>query len=249
MFSTSVLRMRTQLCANKEDATVDKTYSFDEFCGIIEQLRSDNGCPWDKVQTHTSLKQCLIEEAYEVLQGIDEYEGTKNPENLKEELGDVMLQVVMHSVIAKQEGIFTIDEVIDGIAKKMIRRHPHVFGSDTKASREQIHRNWDEIKKQEKADKHIKDDLTAIPLAFPALIRAQKVVKKAQKIDKENLIYNSDCLNENLKRILQKDQKQEDKETSFGVVLFELCKLAHQESIDAEKCLSEYVKNYIKEQK
>lgn len=124
-------------------------HKFDKLVDIIAELRSDHGCPWDKEQTHESLKVCLVDETQEVLQAIDH----KDMENLCEELGDVLLQVVMHSQIAQENGIFTIQDVIDGVSEKMIRRHPHVFGDVKVNSAEESLALWKEIKKQEKAKK------------------------------------------------------------------------------------------------
>lgn len=226
---------------------MDKSYNFEDFCGVIEQLRSENGCPWDKKQTHSSLKQCLIEEAYEVLQGIDEYEQSKDFDNLREELGDVLLQVVMHSVIAKEEGIFTIDEVIDEVAKKMVRRHPHVFGDTTATGTEDITRNWDEIKKAEKNKKNKKDDLSSIPVAFPALIRAQKVIKKSEKLKLEDAIqFDEGLIQEKMEIILDEVKDEESKKNAFGALLFEICKLGQIHYMNAENCLSEFIKEYIR---
>lgn len=119
---------------------------FDEFVETIALLRGENGCPWDRKQTHESLKECLVEETGEVLEAIDH----KDDENLCEELGDVLLQVVMHAQIAAEEGRFTIEDVINGVNDKMIRRHPHVFGDVKIGSVEEGLNLWEEIKKQEK---------------------------------------------------------------------------------------------------
>lgn len=124
----------------------DKKYTFEEFLEIIQQLRGEGGCSWDQVQTHESLKKCLVEETQEVLDGITIYEKTGDWDNFCEELGDLLLQVVMHSVIAQEEGIFTMEDVIDGVAKKMVRRHPHVFGEH----KGEPAMTWEEIKKLEK---------------------------------------------------------------------------------------------------
>ena len=138
--------------------------SFDNFRRIIKRLRAEDGCPWDREQTHGSLKAPVIEEAAEVISGINIYDETGSPENLKEELGDLLLLIVMQAQIAEEEGIFTMDDVISGITEKMIRRHPHVFG-DTKVndSREVLD-NWEEIKKLEKAGKE--DDRPYLAGAF-----------------------------------------------------------------------------------
>ena len=124
-------------------------HTFDDLIGIIAELRSDHGCPWDKEQTFESLKKCLADEAQEVFEAVD----NKDMENLCEELGDVLLQGVLYSQIAKEAGAFTIDDVIDGISEKMVRRHPHVFGDIEVNSPEEALALWKEIKLQEKAKK------------------------------------------------------------------------------------------------
>ncbi len=121
-------------------------HTFEDLVNITNRLRSDHGCPWDREQTHESLKKCLEEESGEVLSAIDQ----KDMENLCEELGDVLFQVMLHSQIAKEHGDFTIDNVVNGICEKMIRRHPHVFGDKKAITSEEGQALWDEIKKQEK---------------------------------------------------------------------------------------------------
>ncbi len=118
---------------------------------IVEKLRSENGCPWDKVQTHDSLKAACIEEAAEVIGGINILDSTAKPDNLREELGDLLLQVMFHSVIAEEEGLFSFDDVVKTINEKMIRRHPHVFSGVEYATDEERHAAWEKIKKEEKA--------------------------------------------------------------------------------------------------
>lgn len=122
---------------------------FDEFVTTIAALRAENGCPWDRKQTHESLKECLTEEAGEVLAAID----NQDDENLCEELGDLLLQVVMHAQIAAEENRFTIEDVVRGVNEKMIRRHPHVFGDEKVESVEEGLNLWEQIKKQEKEGK------------------------------------------------------------------------------------------------
>ena len=126
---------------------------FYEFKKIIETLRSENGCPWDRRQTHMSLKAPCIEEAAEVICGINILNETGSADNLKEELGDLLMQIVMHACIAEEEGLFTLDDVIDGISKKMIRRHPHVFANEKCPPRESENLKWEEIKAREKEGK------------------------------------------------------------------------------------------------
>ena len=143
---------------------------------IVETLRSENGCPWDRVQTHESLKASVIEEAAEVICGINILEETKDPENLKEELGDLLLQIMFHAVMAEEEGLFTFDDVVKGISDKMVRRHPHVFSGVTYASEEEMHEAWAKIKKEEKAGKEWHEDY--LPSAFK---EATQLIKKAEE--------------------------------------------------------------------
>ena len=141
---------------------------FEKFKEIIARLRGEGGCPWDREQTHESLKAPCIEEAAEVICGINILDETGNAANLKEELGDLLLQVVMHAQIAEEEGIFTMDDVIAGISEKIIRRHPHVFGNVTAETSNEVLQNWEEIKSEEKAaDKKEKElEKEYLPAAF-----------------------------------------------------------------------------------
>ncbi|MBO4514688.1 MAG: nucleotide pyrophosphohydrolase [Lachnospiraceae bacterium] len=142
---------------------------------IVKKLRSEDGCPWDKVQTHETLKPECIEEAAEVLCGINILRETGNPENLKEELGDLLLQVMFHAVLAEEEGLFTFDDVAKTINEKMIRRHPHVFGGVEFASDEERHAAWEKIKKEEKAGREW--EKAYLPEAFS---EAEKLVQQAK---------------------------------------------------------------------
>ena len=161
----------------------NKKYTYEEFLEIIKTLRGENGCPWDRVQTHESLKPCMTEEAAELLASIRIYEKTGNPENMIEELGDVLLQVVLHAQIASEEGLFTMADVVDEVSRKMVRRHPHVFGTGNADTPEEVLTNWEEIKKEEKKDKEwVKSPLREIPQELPALTRAAKVLKKVDKL-------------------------------------------------------------------
>ena len=124
-------------------------YSYEELLNVIAQLRGENGCPWDKAQTHESLIPCLRNKCEEVVQAIEQHD----EENLCEELGDVLLQVLLHARIAEEEGQFTMADVVNGLAEKMVRRHPHVFGNEEYGSPEQNQARWEEIKRQEKEAK------------------------------------------------------------------------------------------------
>ena len=132
--------------ANQYEKTPDEKYSFDELCRIIARLRAPGGCPWDRDQTHESLKVCLTDECNEVLEAID----AGDHENLCEELGDVLLQVIFHRDLAEEEGWFSLEDVVDGVARKMIRRHPHVFGDAKAATPEEALSLWKAMKKKER---------------------------------------------------------------------------------------------------
>ena len=138
--------------------------SFDELKEVVSTLRSENGCPWDREQTHASLKAACIEEAAEVICGINILEATGRSDNLKEELGDLLLQVLMHAQIAEEEGLFTLDDVVCGIKDKMIRRHPHVFGNAKAENPEEVIKNWNTIKADEKSGRE--DELDYLFASF-----------------------------------------------------------------------------------
>lgn len=161
--------------------------SFDELVSIMARLRAPGGCPWDREQTYASLSQYLLEEAYETFDAIQEADSSGDTANLREELGDLLLQVVFHSTIGAEKGDFTIEDVAAGVAQKLVLRHPHVFG-DTKLERAQdVLDNWDTLKANERAasGKKIKDQdsiLDDVPVHFPALLEALKVTTKAAKV-------------------------------------------------------------------
>ena len=150
--------------------------SFDELKQIVSKLRAPEGCPWDREQTHMSLKAGCIEEASEVICGINVLDKTGNPENLKEELGDLLLQVVMHAQIAEEEGLFNMDDVCIGISEKLVRRHPHVFGNVDVSGTEEVLHNWEEIKAREKIGKE--DANKYLPNAFD---EAVELIDKARE--------------------------------------------------------------------
>src|SRR5436190_5066848 len=149
----------------------------DQLIDIIAKLRGPGGCPWDQEQTHASLRAGLIEEAYEVVEAIN----TGDDANLREELGDLLLQSIFHAQIAAEEGRFTFDDVARGIAEKLIRRHPHVFGEERCADSTEVLRKWDDIKRAEKGQ-HATSALDGVSGGLPALLRAEKVQKKAARV-------------------------------------------------------------------
>ena len=198
---------------------------FYEFCDIIEKLRAPGGCPWDREQTHESLKKHLIEEAYEAADAIDE----GNPMDIADELGDVLLQVVMHAQIGKEEGTFDIYDVTDKVSRKMIERHPHVFGDISVKDSDEVLTNWEEIKKAKRGQKTVYEAIESVTRSLPALSRAEKIIGKAVKAN----LYTVE------------DKKEVSKE-ELGANLFALCALAYENGIDAEESLCEFTKKFIK---
>lgn len=157
---------------------LEATKDFHDLTQVMNTLRDENGCAWDKQQTHESLKKCLIEECYEVLEAID----NQDEDNIIEELGDVLLQVVFHSQIGKEEGYFNINDVICGITNKMINRHPHIFKVAESKNVQQVLENWENIKSEEKGFSSYTDTLKHVPKNLPGLMRACKVQQKAAKV-------------------------------------------------------------------
>lgn len=162
-----------------EEILSRKSYDINTLRDIMMLLRSENGCPWDKIQTHTSIRRDFIEETYEAIEAIDR----EDPTLLCEELGDVLLQVIFHSQIEEEKESFSFDDVVSGICTKLIHRHPHVFGDLTLESSDAVLDNWDKIKKAEKRKERVTvtDELRAVPISFPSLMRAQKIGKRAGK--------------------------------------------------------------------
>ena len=154
-----------------------KNVSFDRLVDVVAKLRSDNGCPWDLAQTHESLKADLIEEAYELIEAID----TKVPKKICDELGDLLMQVMLHSQIATDRNEFSVDEVIGNLTEKLVRRHPHVFGSVVATDENEVLENWEEIKRGEEGNKDRKSSLDGIPHSLPSLQRAEKIQKRASR--------------------------------------------------------------------
>lgn len=219
---------------------------FQDLLDIIETLRNPGGCPWDREQTHESLKSALLEECYEVIDAIE----NKDEDALIEELGDVLLQVVFHASIGKEDGYFDIMDVIGGISNKMINRHPHVFGNEEANTSEQVLVNWDEIKKEEKGIKTLTEEMQNIAKSLPATTRAYKVQKKAKKVgfDWDDVNCAMDKVKEELNEI-KEVYNCEDKsiiEGEVGDLLFACINVARFLEVDGELALDKTIKKFIK---
>ncbi len=214
---------------------------------LMEHLRSEDGCPWDRQQTHTSLRSCLIEEAYEVLEAIEKGSAAA----LREELGDLLLQVVFHAQIARENGEFSLADVIAGINEKIIRRHPHVFGGAKVDGVEGVLKNWEQIKAEEK-EKAPASALDGVPEHFPALLRAGKIQEKASRLgfDWPDMKGPLAKISEESKEFHrawnawrkarseeEKEEKRQEMEEEFGDILFALVNLSRFLGIEPETAL------------
>lgn len=221
-------------------------YNFNDLVEITRILREPGGCPWDMEQTHKSIRENFLEETYEVLEAID----TDNRELMQEELGDVLLQVTLHSDMARTDGWFDIDDVADGICQKLIIRHPHVFGEVTVNSTGDVLKNWDDIKRRTKKQRTQSEAMAAIPATYPALMKAQKVQEKAKKagFDWQDATGAFDKIYEEtaeLKEALKSGVKA-DIEDELGDVLFSAVNVARFCGCDAETALDKATKKFMK---
>ena len=228
------------------DLNVLMSKSFDELVAVMERLRAPGGCPWDHEQTYASLSQYLLEEAYETFDAIQHADKTGDTAELKEELGDLLLQVIFHSTIGKERGDFNIDEVCEGVTQKLVLRHPHVFG-DAKLHRAQdVLDNWDKLKaderaasgKKEKAADSILDD---VPVHFPGLLEALKVTRKAAKVgfdwrNSDEVFAKIDEEIDELRRA-QTEGNADEIENEIGDLLFAVVNLARKLDVEPETAL------------
>ena len=212
-----------------------KYKQLEELIGVIETLRSENGCVWDRAQTHETLTPNMLEEAYEAVEAIRE----GKPEHLREELGDVLLQVLLHSQIAKEEGDYDIEDVAKELKDKLIHRHPHVFGSVHVETPQDVVDNWEVLKQEEKKDRNSQMD--GIPINLPALMACQKISKRAVKVgfewDKiETLV---DCIKSEYDEFFEavKNGDKDAMEDEMGDIFFATVNLSRWYKIDAEQSL------------
>lgn len=225
--------------------TMKEKYTVDDLREIMKELRSDHGCPWDREQDHQSIRKDVLEEAYEVAEAID----SGNSDLLKEELGDLLLQIVFHSELEAEKGVFDLDDVADGICKKLIYRHPHVFGSVQVSDSDEVLRNWDALKSRSKEEKSVTDRLNSVPKLLPALMRGEKVWKRAanagpdysdageivEALKKEILLLENAISEES-------DIKTEEE---IGNILFSCTNLARFLKKDSEKALTFAINRFI----
>ena len=220
--------------------------SLSKLIKITDTLMGEDGCPWDKVQTRESLKPYLVEETYEVLDALD----ANDPEKIKDELGDLLYQILFHSKISSLKGEFNFRDVIDNLSEKMVRRHPHVFQEGELYTPDQVVKQWEEIKRNEKNQANQKSILDNIPKNLPSLLRAQKLQKKAAKegFDWDQISDVFDKLDEEIaefkEAVLKK--KSADIQNEIGDIIFVITNIAKCYKIDAEEALRSTNNKFIK---
>ena len=221
-----------------------KSFRIEDLIKIMELLRSPEGCPWDRVQTHQSIRQNMLEEAYEAADAIDHMD----MDNLKEELGDVLLQVVFHASMAQEAGQFTFDDVVDGVCQKLVYRHPHVFGAVEAGGPEGALSAWDAQKRAEKGQKTAADALDSVARALPGLTRASKLQSKAAKagFDWEEVSPALDKLSEELEELKAAIREGSNVEEELGDLLFAAVKVGHFVQVDGEQALQGACEKFIR---
>ena len=220
-------------------------YDINDLREIMKELRSEHGCPWDKEQDHKSIRMDVLEEAYEVAEAID----SENPDLLKEELGDLLLQIVFHSELEDEQGTFNFDDVCDGICKKLVYRHPHVFGDLKVNTSAEVLKNWDILKSKSKNEEKASDRLRSVPKLLPALMRAEKVGKRASNAGMD--FRSTKEVIERLKSEIDELESALDEgsdiktEEELGDILFACTNLSRFLKKDSEKALTFAVNKFI----
>lgn len=231
------------------DFTRKDKYNIEDLLHIMELLRGPGGCPWDAEQTHESIRKDFIEETYEVIEAINK----NDKELLKEELGDVLLQVAFHTQIEKEENGFEFSDVCDGICKKLIERHPHVFGDINVSSTDEVLTNWDNIKRKSKGQKTQGSSMLKVPKELPALMRAQKIQSKAKKagFDWDNIDGAFEALYSEIEELksAMKNKDAEEIKNEMGDLLFSCVNVSRFLDVESEEALTlsneKFIERYV----
>ena len=220
------------------------SYGIKDLENIVRLLRAPGGCPWDREQTHASIRRNFLEEAYEAVEAIDE----EDPDHLKEELGDVLLQVFLHACMEEEAGRFSLDDVADGICKKLIYRHPHVFGDVAVSGTDEVLSNWEALKRTEKHQETYTDTLKAVARSLPSLWRAEKVQKKAKKagFDWDNVQGALDKLSEEVEELKAAVAQGSNIEEELGDLLFAAVNVSRFVKVDTEDALNAATDKFIR---
>jgi len=227
------------------DFQIKDRYGMKDLLSIMELLRSPGGCPWDRVQTHESIRKNFIEETYEVVEAID----TRDTALLREELGDVLLQVVFHTQMEKEKGTFDFGDVCDGICRKLVSRHPHIFSDTAADTPDQVLRNWEEIKQREKQQNTHTQVLESVPRVLPSLMRSEKVQSRAAKagFDYPDADWALKDLRSEVEELAEALRLRDAAATNeeLGDLLFSVVNVARLVSVDAEHSLSRACDKFV----
>lgn len=230
----------------RADFSLKDKYSAEDLVSIMALLRGEDGCPWDREQTHKSIRKNFIEETYEVAEAID----NDDPELLKEELGDVLLQVVFHSQMEREAGRFDFDDVCDGICKKLILRHPHIFGDENLEGSQEVAERWEEIKSESKGRETVAENLRSVPKQLPALMRSAKLQQRAEKAcgARHDLVWSLKKLDEEILELKEAVRTNDIVccADEIGDVLFSAVNAARALDLEPEQCLSAASEKFIK---
>lgn len=226
------------------DFEMKDKYNVNDLVRIMEILRAPDGCMWDQAQDHHSIRQNFIEETYEACEAIDD----NDTDHLKEELGDVLLQVVFHTQMEKEKGVFDLNDVADGVCKKLIFRHPHIFGDVKVGSTDEILSNWDDLKRKEKKQETDTSTLESVSKSLPSLIRAQKLQKKAAKVgfDWPDVSGALDKVEEELAEVRAAIGGNGDIEEEIGDLIFAVTNVSRFVKVDSERAAEKTCNKFVR---
>lgn len=226
------------------DFEMKDKYNVNDLVRIMEILRAPDGCMWDQAQDHHSIRQNFIEETYEACEAIDD----NDTDHLKEELGDVLLQVVFHTQMEKEKGVFDLNDVADGVCKKLIFRHPHIFGDVKVGSTDEILSNWDDLKRKEKKQETDTSTLESVSKSLPSLIRAQKLQKKAAKVgfDWPDVSGALDKVEEELAEVRAAIGGNGDIEEEIGDLIFAVTNVSRFVRVDSERAAEKTCNKFVR---
>ena len=223
---------------------MDKKYTYEDLLDIVKTLRGEDGCPWDMEQTHQSIKHDIIEEGYELIEELD----GENWDNVADESGDLLLQIVFHAQIGKENGEYDMDDVINAVCRKLVHRHPHVFGDKKVENSAQVLENWAQIKRDDRGQKTVAQDMAEVSKYLPSLMRAEKIQGKAEKDGYvfSEPIFAADSIAK-MMNVMLSGNDAEVSEQYIGKMLFEIVAVAKKMGVDAETALNKHTEYFIQE--
>lgn len=223
---------------------MERKYTIDDLISVVRQLRGEGGCPWDMEQTHQSIKHNIIEEGYELIEMLD----CENWEKVADESGDLLLQIVFHATIGEENGEYNMEDVYKAVCEKLIHRHPHVFGDVKVKDSEEVLQNWNKIKRDDRGQTTVAQDMEGVSSALPSLMRAEKIQSKAEK---DGYVFNEPSTAAenvcNLMNVMCRNAESEIAEKYLGKMLFEIVSVAKKMGVDAETALHRYTETFIQE--